>query len=86
MADYARRRDLRQYGHRQRRRRIYYRTGSVCQLYSGKIENNKASGNGGGIYINPSNSGQLRIGNKPLVQNNTVSGKANNVYLPPARR
>ena len=59
-----------------------YRSGSVCQLYSGKIENNKASGNGGGIYINPSNSGQLRIGNKPLVQNNTVSGKANNVYLP----
>ena len=59
-----------------------YRTGSVCQLYSGKIENNKASGNGGGIYINPRNSGQLRVGNKPLVQNNTVSGKANNVYLP----
>ena len=59
-----------------------YRTGSVCQLYSGKIENNKAGGSGGGIYINPSNSGQLRIGNKPLVQNNTVSGKANNVYLP----
>ena len=59
-----------------------YRTGSVCQLYSGKIENNKASGNGGGVYINPSNSGQLRVGNKPLVQNNTVSGKANNVYLP----
>ena len=59
-----------------------YRSGSVCQLYSGKIENNKASGNGGGIYINPSNSGQLRVGNKPLVQNNTVSGKTNNVYLP----
>ena len=59
-----------------------YRSGSVCQLYSGKIENNKASGSGGGIYINPSNSGQLRVGNEPLVQNNTVSGKANNVYLP----
>ena len=59
-----------------------YRSNSVCQLYGGKIENNKASGNGGGIYINPSNSGQLRVGNKPLVQNNTVSGKANNVYLP----
>lgn len=59
-----------------------YRSGSVCQLYSGKIENNKASGNGGGIYINPNNSGQLKVGNKPLVQNNTVSGKANNVYLP----
>ena len=59
-----------------------YRTGSVCQLYSGKIENNKAGGSGGGIYINPSNSGQLKVGNKPIVQNNTVSGKANNVYLP----
>ena len=59
-----------------------YRTGSVCQLYSGKIENNKASGNGGGIYINPSNSGQLKVGNKAVVQGNTVSGKANNVYLP----
>ena len=59
-----------------------YRSGSVCQLYSGKIENNKASGNGGGIYINPSNNGQLKVGNKPIVQNNTVSGKANNVYLP----
>ena len=59
-----------------------YRTGSVCQIYSGKIENNKAGGSGGGIYINPSNNGQLRVGNKPLVQNNTVSGKANNVYLP----
>ena len=59
-----------------------YRSGSVCQLYSGKIENNKDSGNGGGIYINPSNSGQLKVGNKPIVQNNTVSGKANNVYLP----
>ena len=59
-----------------------YRTGSVCQLRGGKIENNKASGNGGGIYINPSNSGQLKLGDKPIVQNNTVSGKANNVYLP----
>ena len=59
-----------------------YRTGSVYELYGGKIENNKASGSGGGIYINPSNSGQLRVGDKPLVQNNTVSGKANNVYLP----
>ena len=59
-----------------------YRSKSVCQLYGGKIENNKASGNGGGIYINPSNSGQLKVGNKAVVQGNTVSGKANNVYLP----
>ena len=59
-----------------------YRTGSVCQLYGGKIENNKASGNGGGIYINPSNSGLLRVGNTAVVKGNTVSGKANNVYLP----
>ena len=68
--------------------RVYLplRLGLPTQLYSGKIENNKASGNGGGIYINPSNSGHLKVGNKPIVQNNTVSGKANNVYLPPARR
>ena len=59
-----------------------YRSGSVCELYGGKIENNKASGNGGGIYINPSNSGLLRVGNTAVVKGNTVSGKANNVYLP----
>ena len=59
-----------------------YRTGSVCQLYGGTIEKNKAGGNGGGIYINPSNSGQLKVGNTAAVQGNTVSGKANNVYLP----
>ena len=36
------------------------------------------------VYLtgNATLSGQLRVGNKPLVQNNTVSGKANNVYLP----
>ena len=59
-----------------------YRSGSVCELYGGKIENNKASGNGCGIYINPSNSGLLRVGNTAVVKGNTVSGKANNVYLP----
>ena len=59
-----------------------YRSGSVCELYGGKIENNKASGNGGGIYINPSNNGLLRVGNTAVVKGNTVSGKANNVYLP----
>ena len=51
-------------------------------MQGGEISGNTATGNGGGIYINPSNSGQLKVGNKPLVQNNTVSGKANNVYLP----
>jgi len=56
-------------------------TGGTFNMYGGTIKNNTAK-NGGGIYINPSNSGQLRVGNKPLVQNNTVSGKANNVYLP----
>ena len=59
-----------------------YRSGSVCEFYGGKIENNKAGGNGGGIYINPSNSGQLKVGNTAVAQGNTVSGKANNVYLP----
>ena len=51
-------------------------------MQGGEISGNTATGNGGGIYINPSNSGQLKVGNKPIVQNNTVSGKANNVYLP----
>ena len=62
------------------------RTGSVCNLSGGKIENNKASGNGGGIYINPNNNGQLKLSDTPVVTGNTVSGKANNVYLPSGKK
>ena len=58
-----------------------YRSGSVCNLSNGKIEKNTANGSGGGIYINP-NNGKLNISGTPVVTGNTVSGKANNVYLP----
>ena len=58
-----------------------YRTGSVCNLSGGTIEKNTAKV-GGGIYVNPSNNGQLKIRGAPVVQDNTVSGAANNVYLP----
>ena len=58
-----------------------YRTGSVCNLSGGTIEKNTAKV-GGGIYVNPSNNGQLKISGAPVVQDNTVSGAANNVYLP----
>ncbi len=50
-------------------------------LSGGKIEKNTAKA-GGGIYINPSNNGQLKLSGNPVVTGNTVSGKANNVYLP----
>lgn len=58
-----------------------YRSGSVCNLSGGKIEKNTAKA-GGGIYINPNNNGKLNISGTPVVTGNTVSGKANNVYLP----
>ena len=59
-----------------------YHTGSVCNLSGGVIENNTAGDNGGGIYINSGNYGKLNLSGAPVVQGNTVSGKANNVYLP----
>lgn len=62
-----------------------YRTGSVCNLSGGVIENNAAGDNGGGIYINSGNYGKLNLSGAPVVQGNTVSGKANNVYLPSGR-
>ena len=59
-----------------------YRSGSVCNLSNGTISGNKANGSGGGIYISPKNSGKLNISGTPVVKGNTVSDKANNVYLP----
>jgi len=59
-----------------------YRSGSVCTLSNGAISRNTANGSGGGIYINPNNNGQLKLSGTPVVTANTVSGKANNVYLP----
>ncbi len=51
-------------------------------LSGGTVKGNTAKGNGGGIYVNPSNSGKLKISGAPVVNGNTVSGTANNVYLP----
>ena len=59
-----------------------YRSGSVCNLSNGTISGNKANGSGGGTYISPKNSGKLNISGTPIIKNNTVSGKANNVSLP----
>ena len=59
-----------------------YRSGSVCNLSNGTISGNKANGSGGGIYISPKNSGKLNISGTPVVKGNTVSDRANNVYLP----
>lgn len=62
-----------------------YRSGSVCNLSGGTIENNTAK-SGGGIYVNPSNNGQLKISDNPVVNGNTASGDANNVYLPSGKK
>ena len=59
------------------------RTGSVCNLSEGTISGNQAGGNGGGIY---QNNGQLKLSGNPVVTGNTVSGKANNVYLPSGKK
>ena len=56
-----------------------YRSGSVCNLSGGTIESNTAGKNGGAVYIN---KGALKLSGSPVVKDNTVSGKANNVYLP----
>ena len=62
-----------------------YRSGSVCNLSGGTIEKNTANV-GGGIYVNPSNNGQLKISGNPVVNGNTASGDANNVYLPSGKK
>ena len=51
---------------------------SVMTMSGGTIENNTAGENGGAVYIN---KGQLNLMDAPVIRNNTVSGKANNVYL-----
>ena len=62
-----------------------FRTGSVCNLSGGTIEKNTANV-GGGIYVNPGNNGQLKISGNPVVNGNTASGDANNVYLPSGKK
>ena len=56
-----------------------YSDSSSCALSGGTIESNTAGKNGGAVYIN---KGALKISGTPIIKNNTVSGKANNVSLP----
>ena len=56
-----------------------YSDSSSCALSGGTIESNTAGKNGGAVYIN---KGALKISGTPVVKGNTVSDKANNVYLP----
>ena len=51
---------------------------SVMNMSGGTIESNTAGENGGAVYIN---KGQLNLTDAPVIRGNTVSGKANNVYL-----
>ena len=51
---------------------------SVMTMSGGRIEYNTAGEAGGAVYIN---NGQLNLMDAPVIRNNTVSGKANNVYL-----
>ena len=55
-----------------------YRDVSVMTMSGGTIEKNTAGKSGGAVYIN---KGQLNLMDAPVIRNNTVSGKANNVYL-----
>ena len=56
-----------------------YSDSSSCALSGGTIESNTAGKNGGAVYIN---KGALKLSGTPVVKGNTVSDKANNVYLP----
>ena len=56
-----------------------YSDSSSCALSGGTIESNTAGKNGGAVYIN---KGALKLSGSPVVKGNTVSDKANNVYLP----
>ena len=58
---------------------IYVASGGTVNLYGGTITGNMASGLGGGICVEE--GGTLNIEGSPVVTGNTVSGKANNVYL-----
>ena len=57
----------------------------TLNMSGGEISGNKATGNGGAVYFyeagDSSEQGILNISGNPVVKDNTVSGKANNIYL-----
>ena len=57
----------------------------TLNMSGGEISGNKATGNGGAVYFyeadDSSEQGILNISGNPVVKDNTVSGKANNISL-----
>ena len=62
-----------------------FRATSTLNLSGGTIKNNTAGSSGGAVYFNTTSDGKiqgiLNISGNPVVKDNTVSGKANNIYL-----
>ena len=62
-----------------------FREKSTLNLFGGTIKNNTAGSSGGAVYFNTTSDGKiqgiLNISGNPVVKDNTVSGKANNIYL-----
>lgn len=57
---------------------VYVGSGCTFTMKGGSITGNTANTNGGGVYVD----GTFIAGNTPSITGNTVSGRANNVYLP----
>ena len=62
-----------------------FRETSTLNLSGGTIKNNTAASSGGAVYFNTTSDGNiqgiLNISGNPVVKDNTVSGKANNISL-----
>lgn len=62
-----------------------FRGTSTLNLSGGTIKNNTAASSGGAVYFNTTSDGKiqgiLNISGNPVVKDNTVSGKANNISL-----
>ena len=62
-----------------------FRATSTLNLSGGTIKNNTADSSGGAVYFNTTSDGKiqgiLNISGNPVVKDNTVSGKANNISL-----
>ena len=62
-----------------------FRATSTLNLSGGTIKNNTADSSGGAVYFNTTSDGKiqgiLNISGNPVVKDNTVSGKANNIAM-----
>ena len=57
-----------------------YNTG-ILHIHGGTVQNNKATGNGAGIYHNNTTASSFTMQGAPVVTGNTVNDVANNIYL-----